>query len=319
MSPREGAKTGLTHVKVSAAQPRVRSASFAKETSMFKSILVPATGSTADEAVFAAALKVARQFTAHLEFLHVRIDPAEAAGALVSDAGGATVSASLMDRLESESAEIEEKAQKFFQAFCERERIKIDTAASTPQAISASWHREMGRESTWTAEYGRTADLLVIGRPFESRGVMPQVLEAALFDSGRPLLIPSVTPVASDTVAIAWKSTREAARAVAAAMPFLAAARRIVILAASEDGRSENSAAARLQIALQRHGLTAETRHLQAGSRKSADALLEAASEIDAGLLVMGGYGHSRLREFVFGGVTEHVIQDAPLPVLMAH
>jgi nucleotide-binding universal stress UspA family protein len=148
---------------------------------------------------------------------------------------------------------------------------------------------------------------------------MPETLEAALFDSGRPLMIPGVAPVAPDTIAIAWKSTREAARAVAAAMPFLAQAKRVVILTAAEDDRTDRSEAARLLVTLQRHDIAAEARRLQPGSRNAADTLLAAAGEIDAGLLVMGGYGHSRLRELVFGGVTEHVIRGAALPVLMAH
>jgi hypothetical protein len=144
---------------------------------------------SADDVVFAAALSVARRFTAHLDVLHVRVDPVEAAGALVADVSGAMVSASLIDRLEEEPAQIEAKARKASKAFCERERLIIDVAPSSPQAISATWHREIGREPYCFAEYGRTSDLLVVGRPVESRGVLPETLETALFDSGRPLLI----------------------------------------------------------------------------------------------------------------------------------
>jgi nucleotide-binding universal stress UspA family protein len=140
-----------------------------------------------------------------------------------------------------------------------------------------------------------------------------------LFDSGRPLLIPGSAPVAPDTVAIAWKSTREAARAVAAAMPFLATAKRVVILAVAEDSKAGRGDVARLVVALQRHDIAAEARHMEAGSRSAADTLLGAAREFGAGLLVMGGYGHGRLRELVFGGVTERVIGGAAIPVLMAH
>jgi len=286
---------------------------------MIKTVLVPATGTGADDAVFAAALAVARRFAAHLDVLHVRVDPAEAAGALVADVSGAMVSANLIDRLEEESAQTEATARKAFEAFCERERLVIDGAPSNPLAICASWHREIGRETFWFAEYGRTSDLLVVGRPVENRGVLPETLEAALFDSGRPLLIPSAAPVAPDTIAIAWKPTREAARAVAAAMPFLAKAKRAVILTVAEDDRTGRGDAARLLITLQRHDIAVETRHLQPGPRGAADTLLAAASEIGAGLLVMGGYGHGRLRELVFGGVTEHVIRGAALPILMAH
>jgi nucleotide-binding universal stress UspA family protein len=286
---------------------------------MIKTILVPVTGTDADHAVFAEALNVARHFAAHLDVLHVRIDPAEAVGALVSDVGGAMISSSLTDRVEEESGQIEEKARKSFQSFCKREQLVIAATPSTPQALSASWHREIGRESSWLAEYGRTSDVLVVGRPIENRGVRLETLEAALFDSGRPLLIPGPVPKSLKTIAIAWKPTREAARAVAAAMPFLKEAKRIVILTATEKDRGDRDSAARLLVTLKRHDLVVEGHHLQPGSHSTAETLLAAASEIEAGLLVMGGYGHSRLREQVFGGVTEHVIKSAALPVLMAH
>jgi nucleotide-binding universal stress UspA family protein len=290
-----------------------------KEISMIKTVLVPATGTDADDAAFAAALDVARRFTAHLDVLHVRIDPAEAAGALIADVSGAMVSANLIDRLEEECAQIEEKARKSFEAFCQREGLVIDAAPSTPPVVGIAWHREIGRESYWLAEYGRTSDLLVVGRPVVNRGVMPETLEAALFDSGRPLFIPAAVPVAAETIAIAWKSTREAARAVGAAMPFLTQAKRVAILTAAEDDHTDNSDAARLLATLRRHDIAAEAHQLRPGSRSAAETLLAAASEIGAGLLVMGGYGHSRLRELVFGGVTERVIRDAALPVLIAH
>lgn len=286
---------------------------------MIKTVLVPTTGTGADDAVLAAALNVARRFIAHIDVLHVGIDPAEAASALVADASGAMVSASLIDRLEEECAQIDTNARNCFDAFCERERLVTDGTPSRQQIISATWHREIGRASYWFAEYGRTSDLLVVGRPVESRGALRETLENALFNSGRPLLIPGIAPVNSDKIAIAWKSTREAARAVAAAMPFLAAAKRVVILTAAEDDRTDRSSVARLLLTLQRHGIPVEPLHLQLSSGSVADTLLAAASEMGAGLLVMGGYGHSRLRELVFGGVTEHVLRGAALPVLMAH
>jgi nucleotide-binding universal stress UspA family protein len=286
---------------------------------MIKTVLVPATGTDVDAAAFATALGVARRFTAHLDVLHVRIDAAEAAGALVADVTGAMVSANLIDRLEEECAQTEATARKSFDAFCQREQLVVDAAPSNPQAIAASWHREIGREAAWFATYAQTSDLLVVARPDGERGVLPDTLEAALFDSGRPLLIPGSAPVAPDTVAIAWKPTREAARAVAAAMPFLATAKRVVILAVAEDSKAGRGDMARLVVALQRHDIAAEARHMEAGSRSAANTLLGAASELGAGLLVMGGYGHGRLRELVFGGVTERVIGGAAIPVLMAH
>ncbi len=286
---------------------------------MIKTILVPATGTDADSGVFTAALNVARLFAAHLDFLHVRLDPGDIAAALATDFSGGVASATLIERLEADAAQRAEKAQKIFQAFCERERLPVATAASDPQAISAQWHQETGNEAAWIAEYGRTSDLLVVGRSAEVAGGGRAMLEAALLATGRPLLIPELAPVKPETIAIAWKSTREAARAVTAAAPFLAKAKRIVILTVPEDSRIDREAGTRLFATLHRHNPATEARHLQPGSRGAAETLLAAAAEIGAGLLVMGGYGHSRMRELIFGGVTEHVLRAAALTVLMAH
>lgn len=287
---------------------------------MIRTILVPATGTAADEPVFAAALTVARRFSAHLEFLHVRLDPAEVAASLTSDIGGGIVSTGLIDRLEQEAVEREAKAHGIWQRFCEQEQLSVSGDASSQPAVSVSWRRETGREPDWIAEYGRAADLSVIGRPAHNEGVAPETLEAALLDTGRPLLIPGPAPKApAETLAIAWKSTREAARAVTAATPFIQQAKRVVILTISEKDRMDRDSAARLRETLLRHNGAVETRHLDQTPGNVGEALVTAASGIGAGLLVMGGYGHSRLREWVFGGVTEHVLHASALPVLVAH
>src|SRR5204863_7832942 len=146
------------------------------------------------------------------------------------------------------------------------------------------------------------------------------ILESALLNTGRPLLIPSAvgTPpeFGGGTVAIAWKPTPHAARAVTAAMPLLALAKDVVVMTVDEedslwqmDGLVRN---------LAWHGLRASTERLPLKGREPAKTLLDAA-EKKASLLVMGGYGHSRIREWVFGGFTRQILADAPLPVFMAH
>jgi nucleotide-binding universal stress UspA family protein len=287
---------------------------------MIKTILVPATGSDRDSAVFASALAVARAFAAHLDFLHVRPDAAATAVAMAADGGGATMVGGLIDRLEEEASEREEKAKQLFQGFCEREGLAVRDAPPGSQAPSAQWLRETGAEPYWVAEYGRTADLLVIGRPGEDEGVSLDTIEGALIDSGRPLLIPPAVPLTAlpETVAIAWKATPQAARALTAASPFLQIAKQIVILTVGEDQHAPEEEADRLMAGLRRHGVPVSVRHLQPAGDSGPETLLSAAAE-HAALLVMGGYGHSRLREWIFGGFTLHVLRGAEVPVLMAH
>jgi nucleotide-binding universal stress UspA family protein len=287
---------------------------------MIKTILVPATGTDRDSAVFASALAVARRFAAHLEFLHVRPDAAAMAVAMAADGGGITMVGSLINQLEDDASRREEKAKQIFQGFCEREGLALRDAPVDSSGPSARWLREIGAEPYWVAEHGRAADLLVIGRPGEDEGVSLDTIEGALIDSGRPLLIPPTLPLAAlpETIAVAWKPTAEAARALTGALPFLSFANQIVILTVTEDQRAPEQEADRLMAALRWHGVPVSVRHLQPDGGSPADTLLSAARE-HAALLVMGGYGHSRLREWIFGGFTLRALRGAEVPVLMVH
>ena len=288
---------------------------------MIKTILVPATGSDNDGAVFASALAVARRFSAHLEFLHVRPDATATAVAISADSGGATMVGGLIERLEEDANQREEKARRLFQGFCERQGLALRDGPPGHQALSAQWLRETGAEPYWVAEYGHAVDLLVIGRRAADEGASLETIEEALIESGRPLLIPPAAPLTAlpETVAIAWKASPQAARALTAASPFLEIAKQIVILIVAEDQRGSEQEADRLMAGLRWHGVPVSVRHLRPETQSAPDTLLAGAAEHKA-LLVMGGYGRSRLREWIFGGFTLHMLRGpAEVPVLMAH
>ncbi len=293
---------------------------------MIKTILVPATGGDADAAVFASALAVARRFDAHLDFLHVRVDAATIATSMASDGGGAAMVGGLVERLDDEASRREERARRRFDEFCAREALALaetppDTPGTSPSGPSAQWTLRSGAEAYWVAEHGRATDLMVIGRLADGEGVMPETIEAALLDSGRPVLIPGAAALAAlpETIVIAWKATREAAHAVTAALPFLEIAKEIVVLTVAEEMDLSSEGGRQLIANLRWRGLPVSGGRLQPDGHSPADALLAAAAERRA-LLVMGGYGHSRLREWIFGGFTQHVLQTATAaPVLIAH
>jgi len=287
---------------------------------MIKTILVPATGSNMDNSVFASALAVARAFGAHLDFLHVRVDAPAMAATMAADGSGAAMVGGLVERIEEDARGREDTAKQIFERFCERERLVIADSPASQPGPSAGWRRQTGDEAYWVAEYGRSADLLVIGRPAEDQGVSVDTVETALLSSGRPVLIPPATPLTAlpETIVIAWKAAPEAARAVTAAMPFLALAKRVLIATVAEEQGLSDEEGARLMTGLCWHGLNASARHLQPDRLGAADTLLRAASAQRA-LVVMGAYGHSRMREWIFGGFTRHVMRGAEVPVLMMH
>ena len=288
---------------------------------MFKYILVPASGAETDASVFTTALAVARLWGAHLEFLHVRVDVQRTLTAMAAaDASGSAGYDQIIETLEQDVASRQRKAELAFRDFCERERLPITSDPATDPP-SAEWRMETGDEPAWLAEHGRAADLLVVGRAREGETVAMDVLEASLMATGRPVLIaPAKAPGrVSGTVAIAWKNRPEAARAASAAQPFVEIADQVIILSVDEGAESDEQPCDRFHHALCWHNSKTSVQHLKRDSRPPVETLLAAAIAAGADMLVMGGYGHSRVREVISGGFTRSVLTDADLPIFMAH
>ena len=205
-------------------------------------------------------------------------------------------------------------------------RARFDQVASAA-AVRPAWaevrDEPMLRVFSQQALY---ADLMVLGQhdPADpaASGVPPDFAEAVLAISGKPaLILPYVgTPERiGQTVAIAWKPTREAARSVAAAMPLLQRAARVHVVSWTAPDEAVTGARLDLQGYLQQHGVQAEW-HGQGDEPGSVgELLLSRAFDLEADLLVMGCYGHTRAREWVLGGASRTVLRSMTLPVLMAH
>ncbi len=195
-------------------------------------------------------------------------------------------------------------------------------------ALQATWS-EVSQEplADSLAQQALFADLLVLGQFNPSadiaREVPPDFVESVLAASGKPgLVIPYIwdSDRVGQTVVIAWKDTREAARAVAAALPLLQRAQKVHVLAWALQAPSALGDPLNLASYLARHGVQAQW-HREGGAEPDAvgEQLLSRASELDADLLVMGCYGHSRMREWMLGGTSRTVLRSMTLPVLMVH
>jgi len=289
---------------------------------MIKSILVPATGQDSDLAVFQTALRAARQCGARLDFLHVRVDPVGVAASFAAMDGGAGMLASgWIDQLAAEAEQRAKRARQICDKFCADGRIALDgTAGAGP--VVGTWREEIGDEPALLAERARPVDLAVVGRPAEANGAGMATLETVLFDGGRPVLIPGKSPLAEPVrrVAVAWKPTREAARAVTASMPFIERAASVTVLTVAENDDPQAIAESAESIArtLRLHASEVTIRVEPAQADGGPEALLAAAAGC-ADLLVMGAYGHNRFREMVFGGFTESALRHADIPILAAH
>jgi nucleotide-binding universal stress UspA family protein len=149
------------------------------------------------------------------------------------------------------------------------------------------------------------------------------IAESTLFEAGRPvIMVPYVqrAPVKLDKVMVCWDGGRSAARAVGDAMPLLKRARKVeIVIIAHERGKPTEIEGVDLGRHLARHGLNVAVERIPGGDINVGEALLSRAADSGADLMVMGGYGHSRLREFVLGGVTRSILHSMTVPVLMSH
>jgi nucleotide-binding universal stress UspA family protein len=284
-------------------------------------VLVLLEGIDADRAVAQTALKLGATFAARVDGLIVRPDPRETVR-LAFDGMSPAMIESVMAEVRSESEERVTTARAAFEGACER--FEVEIGAAEPAGAGATWTEAVGSAADLVANRGRLADLIVLGRPGHPGAVESFVAaEAALFETGRPVLLVglAVPERLPGRVAIAWNGSAEAAAAIAGAMPFLSRAEQVVILAIDEaEGEHAGNLPRAGELAgyLARHRIDAETRMPASADRSIGETLLAEVAGLDADLLVMGAYSHSRLRELVLGGVTRHVLAAAEIPILMA-
>jgi len=197
--------------------------------------------------------------------------------------------------------------------------------AANRAGISSEWRIAEDDPASAVTLHARYADLAILGQAdpdSPSRG--PDVVEAALLSSGRPILaVPFIGAQSiGKRVLVAWNATREAARAVNDALPLLRQAETVTVLAINPEGGIAGEGelpAADIALHLARHGVNAEAAHTTAEDVSVGDALLSRAADLAADLIVMGGYGHSRAREFALGGATRTLLRHMTVPVLMSH
>jgi nucleotide-binding universal stress UspA family protein len=289
-----------------------------------RSILVLAGGSESDKIVFETALAAARPIGGHLTFLHVQVDAGEAAihSRHVDYARGLALT-SAFNELREQAKARSTAALNHFKSFCASEHI---AASNRPDivgrlAVSASWLEPHNDAPARLRRAVHHHDLVVIARPSRNNRLPSDIVERLLIDGGRPVLIAAPRPrrSLSGTVVVCWKETAESARAVGAALPLLLAAERAVIVSADEGDVALPAALDDLVHQLKWNGVKAEAKWLRSQSGSAAEQLERTAGELEADLVVMGAYGHGRVREMIFGGCTRRFLDSAERPVLMMH
>lgn len=277
-----------------------------------KSILVLITGEEQDLPTLGQAVQQAKNFQAQLDILHVKPDAREMIPIIGDGMSGLAIEQMVTSVLQS----ADERAKK---AKATADKI----VAENNKLIKVNFQLLQGAESAVWGLAGRFTDVIFFSRPGSNNASMGNGgIDAILFETGHPsFMIPPLKSEAKkmDITAnpvIAWNGSVQAARAVTGALPFLQKATMVTILNGTS---SVEMGASRLVKWLSAHNVKTTVKNFDQGGRAIGTALLEEAALVGGTMLVMGAYGHSRLRQFILGGATRDMLQMASLPILLAH
>ena len=276
---------------------------------MIKDAVVNLPVGNSESRVIDFAVSVASTFNAHLAgvaFVYEPFVPTMDMGPIPADL------------IESQRIENEKAAVAAISKFEE---------AARRAAISAESGKLEAEFTGASGLFGRIArrfDLSIVAQAEPNKGgAEEQIIEAALFDSGRPCLIVPYIQKADlklNRIIVCWDGSRNSARAAADAMPFLVRAKVVeVVVVSGERGKSKELPGTDIAKHFARHGLNIELHDIVASDPDVASTILSHAADSDADFIVMGGYGHSRLREFILGGATRGILDSMTIPTLMSH
>ncbi|MCT4557043.1 MAG: universal stress protein [Pelagimonas sp.] len=277
----------------------------------YKSVLTVCTDETLLESTIDHAATLATGFDAHLDILCLGVDRSQT-GYYYAGAN-AMVLQETLSRAASEAEELAAKARARMAGFeC---RWAVDHGVSQLADI--------GRH---VASRARFNDLVVLPKPYgDKRGVeLEPVLEGGLFEGQVPVVVvpDEVTPPAQPRrIVIGWNESAEALRAVRAALPMLIEADsvHVVVIDPPKHGPNRSDPGGALSQFLARHGCKAEIDVLSRTLPRVSDVLLRHVADLDADMVVMGAYGHSRFREAILGGATRNMLENANVTAFMAH
>ena len=272
----------------------------------FKDILVHVDNSEQASVRLRLAAGLARMGDGHLVALNVRTRP------------------SLPPFIAAQFGPEIEAVRRRFNDEAAREARAIFDAEAPCQGITTEWRDVGGGLADTVTLHARYADVTVIGQDTAADDERP-LADALVLEVGRPVLVvPSAGTFEAppQRVVVAWNASREATRAVHDALPLLQAAKRVQVIAINPDHGMAGHGdipGADICLHLSRHGVNAVCEHIRSDDLKVGEMLLSRVADEDAGLLVMGAYGRSRLRTLVLGGATRHILRHMTVPVLLSH
>jgi nucleotide-binding universal stress UspA family protein len=283
-------------------------------------ILAPVTGGARDAAVLANAIEAARPFNAHVVAFFVRPDLSEALAFFTDGVSGVVVE-EVVKATKDAGDDAARRIEAAIDTICARTAVSRVRHPARSNAVTLSVQEVQGNFGDQLTAAARLSDLVVFGPIRENdQAGLAEAFVQVLVETDRPVL--RATDEAPQSfarrVAIGWDGKTAAAQAVSAAIPFLTKADSVEILSIQRPPLKAEATEG-LKEYLSLHGVHSTERLIDPGSRRIGEVLLAAATDGNADLLVVGGYGRGRLRESLIGGVTRHVIAHAGLAVFMVH
>ncbi|MFC3181776.1 universal stress protein [Cypionkella sinensis] len=280
----------------------------------YKTILTVLSNPADAALAISAAARMARAQDAHLDVLVLGVDRTQMGYSYIGT--GAVLMQVGIDRAEADAKALEATARAALAAEGPDLRYGVETVIT-----------QLGALTDLVASRARFADLVIQPRPYgaESGADSEAVVEAALFDGKAPVLVlpanglgPNIQP---KRIVLAWNQSTEAMTAARRALPFLKAADsvNITVIDPPTQGEERSDPGGMLCQLLTRHGVHAEVSVLARTLPQTCDVLMRHATDQNADMLVMGAYGHSRLREAILGGTTRYMLERTAIPLLMAH
>lgn len=286
-----------------------------------REIIVPVRGDGKGETLLSNAINLAQRFSAHIEVVHCRPQPQDLLSFDIRIPAGLR---SQIEQSASGAADADEAYLRgLFDQYASRHGLELcETRPWPDDRPTARWSEEVGKQPEIIEKVGHFVDMLVLARPDRKSGLGFKTLEAALIHSGRPVMLApphEVKQTIGRHILIGWYGATETARALSMLMPVLHQTDQITLLEVTGSGKDATTVDAAANH-LKEHRLNAVPMRKQASGRiKVAQCLLDTANEVGADSLLIGAFGHSRRLEFVMGGVTQHIIENAGLPVFMTH
>lgn len=272
-----------------------------------RSILVFVGDDSRNEARIIAACDLARRNDAEVTGLYVRPFPVVIPAAPI---GGAIP--------------VIQGLSEAFERACQNARKRFDAIVAR-EGVNAGWHEADGDTAECIAAHAHYADLAVVGQwsPDETSDQQPRDLAALVaLSAGRPVLMlpyAGTHKLAFERVMLCWDGSREAVRAAHDMLTLLPPGARVDVACIDPEEADDRDPGSDIARHLASHGLNVEAHRMNRGDISTAEALLSASSDLGSDIIVMGAYGHSRMREIAFGGTTRAMLANAPLPLLLSH